>query len=189
MPLTTYTAGEVLTAASLNANLSFAAANGGLVLVATATPTAVASVSINNCFTSTYDNYKVLVNLTAGTLDEGDIKIRLRVGGSDTTTNYTQLLILNSSTITRFSDPVGTDEWLLGNYDKDFTGQYQAEIANPNKATFSNAIITGVGNQNTDRTFWFGASYQTSSTQFDGLTVLTTGTMTGTVRVYGYQNS
>jgi hypothetical protein len=33
MPLTTYTAGEVLTAASLNANFSFAASSGGVVQV------------------------------------------------------------------------------------------------------------------------------------------------------------
>ena len=37
MPLTTYTAGEVLTAASLNANFSFAASSGGVVQVQSTT--------------------------------------------------------------------------------------------------------------------------------------------------------
>lgn len=39
MPLTTYTAGEVLTAASLNSNLSFAASVGGVVQVKSTTKT------------------------------------------------------------------------------------------------------------------------------------------------------
>ena len=189
MPLTTYTAGEVLTAASLNANFSFAAGGSGLTLITTATPSAVASVSINNCFTSTYDNYAILVVLTAGSLDNHDISMRLRASGTDATTNYGQLALQISASITRFADVLGTDEWLLGNYDKDFTGQYRVEISNPNKATFTNATITGTGNYNTDRTVWLSGSYQQSSTQFDGFTLLTSGTITGTIKVYGYQNS
>ena len=55
MPLTTYTAGEVLTAASLNSNLKVA---GGLQIVkAQTTFTASSSVTVDNVFTSTYTNY------------------------------------------------------------------------------------------------------------------------------------
>jgi hypothetical protein len=47
MPLTTYTAGEVLTASSLNANFSFAAGAGSLTLVKAQTiGSAVASVTV-----------------------------------------------------------------------------------------------------------------------------------------------
>lgn len=79
MALTTYTAGEVLTAASLNSNLSFAAKSGGLVSVAPtsvgktgASSTATASTNgqvtfglcetllLNGVFTSDYANYRII---------------------------------------------------------------------------------------------------------------------------------
>jgi len=46
MPLTTYTAGEVLTATSLNDNFSFAASSGGMTLISTTTLSG-ASVSLS----------------------------------------------------------------------------------------------------------------------------------------------
>jgi hypothetical protein len=67
MPLTTYTAGEVLTAASLNDNFTFAAANppGGLTLISTTTiGTTVSSVTVSGAFSSTYDNYRVIISGT-----------------------------------------------------------------------------------------------------------------------------
>jgi hypothetical protein len=65
MPLTTYTAGEVLTAASLNDNFTFAAANppGGLTLISTTTiGTTVSSITVSGAFSATYDNYKIVVS-------------------------------------------------------------------------------------------------------------------------------
>lgn len=68
MPLTTYTSGEVLTAASLNVNLVFAAANpvatpGALVFIsATTIGTTVGSVTVSGAFSTTYDNYKIVVS-------------------------------------------------------------------------------------------------------------------------------
>jgi hypothetical protein len=65
MPLTTYTAGQVLTAASLNANLSFAASSpaGGLTLIKTQTiGSAVGSVTVSDAFSTTYDSYKIILS-------------------------------------------------------------------------------------------------------------------------------
>ncbi len=102
MPLTTYTAGEVLTASSLNANFSFAALSGGLVPIV---PTSVAvgsgtgtanangqvtfttasSVSLNGVFSATYKNYLVIFNEdTASTTSA--IQFRMRLAGTDNST-------------------------------------------------------------------------------------------------------
>ena len=58
----------------------------GLVHINTTTFSAVSSVSVNNCFTSAYENYLILGNVigTAGT----SIAARLRASGTDATTNY-----------------------------------------------------------------------------------------------------
>ena len=69
MPLTTYTPGEVLTAASLNDNFTFAASNppGGLELISTtAIGTTVSSVTVSGAFSATYDNYFVTIDGTVG---------------------------------------------------------------------------------------------------------------------------
>jgi len=59
MALTTYTAGEVLTASSLNNNLSFAASSGGLVRVGGGSVGTSNSVTYSSVFSSTYKNYLV----------------------------------------------------------------------------------------------------------------------------------
>jgi|694.fasta_scaffold154655_3 hypothetical protein len=57
MAIKTFTTGEVLTASDTNTYL----ANAGLVFVASTTFSASSGVEVSNCFTSTYDNYKILI--------------------------------------------------------------------------------------------------------------------------------
>jgi hypothetical protein len=58
MAIKTFTTGEVLTAADTNTYL----ANSGLVYIQQQTiGSAVASVTVSNCFSSTYDNYRILI--------------------------------------------------------------------------------------------------------------------------------
>ena len=86
MPLTTYVSGEVLTASSLNANFTFAAANptGGLTLVtAQVIGSAVSSVAVTSAFSTTYDNYKIMVS---GGVASTSGAIGLKLGS--TTTGY-----------------------------------------------------------------------------------------------------
>jgi hypothetical protein len=83
MPLTTYTAGEVLTASSLNANFSFAAANGLVLVKAQTIGTTVSSVAVTGAFSTTYDNYKIVV---AGGVGSTNQDLQLKLGS--TTTGY-----------------------------------------------------------------------------------------------------
>ena len=58
MAIKTFTTGEVLTAADTNTYL----ANSGLVLVKSQTiGTGVASVTISDAFSTTYDNYRITI--------------------------------------------------------------------------------------------------------------------------------
>jgi len=194
MPLTTYTAGEVLTAASLNANFTFAAANpsSGLTLVATATPTAVSSVSINSCFTSTYENYRILFSLTAMTGSQGNLSMRLRAAGTDTITNYeNQLTEFIGTTLSTGADPLGTDEWFVATLNSELAASFSMDIYRPQtaqKTVQNNAGVFMPGSTTVQQQLTVGV--QKDSTQFDGFSLLYSGTtFTGTVRVYGYLNS
>lgn len=185
MPLTTYTSGEVLTASSLNANFSFAAGAGGLQLITAQTiGSAVGSVTVSNCFSATYDAYKIIVSGGAGTVTNNNFTMTL--GASVTGYNYS--FIYNSYNATTASEgATNAAAWIdLGGVDTtslslnmDVNGPFLAK-----NTTFSSSLarpnIAGTTN-----------GIHTVATSYSGFTLnVTSGTITGgTIRVYGYQNS
>jgi hypothetical protein len=183
MALTTYTSGEVLTAASLNANFTFAAA-GGLTLVSTTTYSAASTVDIT-AFSATYDNYKVVVSNTAGS---ADLFFRLGDGGvfNDTAGVYRwniQYAVYTSGTITGAASSTTQTGFVIGN--AGFTNSF--EIYNP----FS-AVVTGYTfvNNRDDYGFMCGGGATTVTTSFSQMRLYpSSATISGTVRIYGYQNS
>ena len=194
MALTTYTAGEVLTAASLNDNFTFAAANptGGLTLITTATFSAAAAVSLPvSTFTSTYDNYRIVFVATAFSAEDS-LTMRMRVSGTDNTTANYEYSIIGYTV-------GGTLNGIQS------SGQTAAVIGY--------GLTTGVGlgmdiynPQATERTRFtmtsFGKSAATSvasplsgggsfaaTTSFDALSFISGANMTGRYAVYGYNNT
>ena len=187
MPLTTYTAGQVLTASSLNANLSFASTNGGLVCVKAQTAfTAVTTLNVNSVFTSDYSNYKILLSLTAGS---GSITMRLRAASTDTTTNYKTRTIYGTSSTLFAVDATGTDDFYLFDYDAQGGGAEISVIA-PQLAQGTTISTITFGSSGASGYIYNVAGYQNSSTQFDGFSMFpATTAMTGTYAVYGYSKT
>jgi len=170
-----------------------AATASGLVLVATATPTAVASVSINNCFTSTYAAYLIESIITTGVGANAVLGIRLRASATDTTTNYVSQRTENyGTTVGTGLNVQGTDEWPFGIIDPTGKSVFgEITLQNPNVADQTTMATRNNGRQ-ADLTYIMSSAggVQTASTQFDGITFFTTGTsFTGTIRVYGIANS
>ena len=198
MPLTTYTAGEVLTAASLNANLSFAASSpaGGLTLISATTFTTATSVSLpNGSFSATYQNYKVQILVTATTAQSA-LTARFRTAGSDNTTaRYNQAsagrdsggnaVNISQSDATSFS--IGTNFSVLG-------FAINLDIFDPFAATqtLGNGFYTINGNPAGENVQSSPTSIEfRNTTSFDSFTVISSvaSSMTGVARVYGYANS
>ena len=189
MPLTTYTAGQVLTAASLNANLSFASTNGGLVLVKTQTiGTTVSSVTVSDAFSATYDNYKISIS---GGVGSAISTLRTTLGSS--TTNYAGEMVFY--TTTGSSTSAGTANGLSSASTSFFWSGgantngivYNVEMQNPflAKHTYAQGPWYDVAQAAT----FVGA--HTDATSYSAFTITpSTGTLTGgTIRVYGYANS
>jgi hypothetical protein len=187
-------AGTVLTSDGDTAEWAApAAAASGLTLITKSPFTTVSGHSVDNCFTSTYANYKILIKWTAFSADNIDQTFRLRASGSDTNTNYVAQRIFNGtvSTLTTDLNASGTDDWNTGVGDKDkptatFT---EMEIASPQQAVNTAFFLKNWG-YTTLGIMHIVAGNQESSTQFDGFTIFTSsGTMSGTVYVYGYQEA
>ena len=196
MPLTTYTSGEVLTAASLNANLSFAASNpaSGLTFITGAAFTTATSVSLpNNSFSATYRNYRLLFSVTALTAD-ASFTARFRASGSDnTTSNYFTALYGVGSNGTAAPNASGSQSSF--NYQSATSAQsmfaFAVDFINPQVAQkttilggFNSADGTGSFQRN-------GAWLFNATTQFDSFSFISdvASSMTGTYRLYGYSES
>ena len=174
MPLTTYTPGEVLTASSLNDNLSFAASAGALVRVGGGALSG-GSVAFTNVFSATYDNYLVVVSdLTAA----GNFWLTVQMGA--TTTGY-----YSSSNLATYS---ATSNWNETIYGSSNGGAGMLLIGNPflAKATTCSGTTTTMTTGGGSGVF---SGYLNNSTSYTGFTLSGTTFTAGTVNIYGYSLS
>ena len=169
-------------------NTALGTKKAGMVLLNTTSFSGVASQSINDVFSSTYDNYLInYKNLTNST--NSTITLKLRVSGTDTSTNYgSQRIYAQGTTLSANRDGVGTDEVYLT--DTDTTAQtiasFQTIVFSPNKAEATTFQVSG-GALLGQLYELFNYGFQNSTTQFTGFTLIaSSGTFGGTVSVYGY---
>jgi hypothetical protein len=148
------------------------------------------SVSLNGCFSATYDNYRISFANMSNTAS-ANIQLRFRVSGSDnTSSNYRYA---GNQTGTDGSSGIAGAITTFIRIGYHTTGQRNfitgVDIINPFLT-----INTGTWNSNFDGS---GAnSYATMTTgmfngdtSFDGFTVFpASGNFSGTIRVYGYRN-
>jgi uncharacterized protein YifE (UPF0438 family) len=158
----------------------------GLVHIATESFTAVSSVSLNDVFSATYENYFVIMKFTASTT--GGLSLRLRASGSDNTANsyQRQRLIVNGSTVGGANN---TDtSAVLTNYGTTLNS-LESNIFNPFTSEETGVITSAKSSEGTTMMNFSVTSHRVSSS-FDGMSLIPiTGNITGTLRVYGYANS
>jgi hypothetical protein len=161
------------------------ATQGGLVLLNTTTFSAQSSVSFNNVFSSTYENYLVKLNLTASAQDE--LRLRLRASGTDFTTNSAATRIERRNGAFETDDTARTYAWI--GQARGTTTNVEVSVLAPNttknKSVLSNCAYSQAGANHGNLMTMYTAE---SATQFDGFTVYpASGNITGTIKVYGYK--
>lgn len=176
--------GDVYTQAQADAKYSLQTTTG-LVLITSATiGSAVSSVTVSNCFSSTYDNYKIVLNGGTPSASGG---INLTLGS--TTTGYYYFGIYgfyNSSTVTGVNSSNGAS-FLAGRSTTNGLNSI-IEIASPNLATRTALAQTSLSLV-TGNTVNMINGYLDNTTQYTGFTLTPdSGTLTGgTIKVYGYK--
>lgn len=159
---------------------------GGLVKITDSTFSASSAVNVNDCFSSTYDNYRLMLDYTMSTTM--NVLIRLRVSGSDASgTNYVRQDLVGYSTTTSASIATLQTSWPINGLQ---TRQTQIfDIFGPNKAAETWATRITHAQSSSDRFVLVDSLRHDLSTAYTGFSILTsTGTITGQVRVYGYRN-
>jgi hypothetical protein len=184
MALHTFVAGDVLEAQQLND--SFAAVGGLRVVKVDTAFTAVSSVTVDNVFSATYRNYKILISYTTSAV--ASIGFRVRTGGSSisTTTYNLQRLTADSTSLsaTRSSSQTSFTAFVTSaNVAAAEMTIYEPFIATPTNFTVFTALNDSAY---TAPEMVFRSGNNSNSTSYDGFELfVSSGTMTGTYAVYG----
>lgn len=164
-------------------------ASGALTYIGGSTFSAQTSVSYNNVFTSTYENYKIIFN--GRTSGSDDINLRVRASGTDySSSNYNFTTIERAGAGFFTNAGVGTVVILgLGRVTKtDIEATiYSPQVASTTTSVTTNGMYLAAGSAHANTLF---AAAINSTAQYDGFTIYpAAGTITGTIRIYGISNS
>lgn len=176
---------QVYTGATFADVYPAAATNQGLTLINTTSFSAVSSQSVNDVFSSTYENYLLLTRITDMSIGD-NVQIRMRASGSDdSTANYHNLGLRITTTVDRVAS-YGQTSYRIGETGTK-KGAFQTVIYGPQLAALTqfNGLITNGFNNPMENGFQMGA--HNVATAYTGFTIFpASGTMTGNVSVYGY---
>jgi hypothetical protein len=188
------TTGQILTADTTVSpyKVKWATASSGLTLVSTTTFSAVSSQSFNNVFSSSYTNYKVMMNFHTST--SATTSFRFRAAGSDlTAANYSGAQYVfnnanNAGSAAYSTSQDSTATLILNNYNNTSgvpTG-IDMTVYDPMSTSGRKNYSANVVTSNIYYGLSWGMYYGSTSTAFDGFSlIMTSGTMTGSVSVYG----
>lgn len=187
--------GTVLTADSTQSTgLKWAApSTGALVLTGSADFTTSSAVNINNCFSATYLNYLVLINITAVSATDCDMSVRLRVGGVDNSSSnyYNNVLFNNGSSVAGYRPAVATS-WDFGNMASSKATQlaFQGTFLDPFSSITTKVLSQSNRWNSSDNNQATMVNEHRVASSFDGVSFIpTSGTISGKIRIYGYSLS
>jgi len=175
----------------ISAGLGTDALLPGLVLVASKTFTTTSSAQqIDNCFTSQYDNYRVIYSGLGSTTSNDFVYCRMVNGTTaDTVANYyvcgyntsTGAAVATTWLAAQTQMRVG---WIGNNY-----SEFVADFIAPQLA--QRTVVNSQSTSSSDVDFLVGTygDLVNNNTQYEGLYLYPgSGTWSGTIRVYGYRN-
>jgi hypothetical protein len=172
-------------------NTALGTKKSGLVLLNTTSFSAVASQSFSDVFSATYNSYKIVVSTIYGTTAT-DLRVRLRVSGSDNSSSIYNFQRLEYSNITLTGGrTLNQTSWAGGEFTNSATVISSGELflSNPFNAVHTTgqsswvSLANGVDLQRIDRFDWV----HKSNDSFTGFTIFGgAGNITGTLSVYGF---
>ena len=159
--------------------------DSGLILIDEESFSAVSSVSLNNVFSATYENYRVIFRSTGSTSNRAIF--RLRSSGSDATTGYAGRLLTADGTGVA-GGTISATLFPLINDNTSSVAYAAIDVMQPHETTITGFLSVG-STSNPDIRFIGGRNINATSYDGSSLVADSTGNITGTVRVYGYKGA
>jgi hypothetical protein len=160
--------------------------NVGLQHINTTTFTGVSSISLNNVFTTAYENYRIEMN-AVGSANAGATFV-MRKAGVNTTAGYN-----GAAFYTQFSGGAANFNSASSAANAPFpafgSNGGSASFDVMNAATVSGQVVMQGLYHYPPASYCAFFGYNINGNTFDGFTItINSGTFTGTIRVYGYRN-
>jgi hypothetical protein len=164
----------------------YAPSTPGLTLINTTSFSAVASQSINDVFSATYQNYLILLEYSTPSGGAG-VTMKLRVSGTDSSTNYNY----QSNTIDGASVSASRQTAATGGWEVSITGttaQNFAAITLINPFLTATTAGTSIGSSSFNTVYTRNSFFNhTTAASYDGFTIISSAAnITGTISTYGY---
>jgi hypothetical protein len=177
------TDGKLLSAASGETS-GLKWANGGMTLIKTETFSASAAVNVDDVFSSTYENYCLIINHVSSATDE-ILRLRLRVSATDASgSNYGYQTLNAINTTVSAGRGTANTSWDIFRNDTSYNGGI-AYIYRPNVAATTQYSSQNAWSLDNAR-ISLNAGSHTLSTAYTGFTLVpNSGTITGTISTYG----
>jgi hypothetical protein len=147
------------------------------------------SVSLNDVFSSTYTHYLILTDVIGSTTNT-DVAMRLRVAGADnSSTQYRRQRVYGSGTTVGADRATGQTSWSGITYAENTTRMaMQLWVANPFTTLTTTALCVNGGTPQGNLDVITTHFTNDAATSYPGFTIFVgSGTITGTVSVYGYK--
>lgn len=178
MPVPVFTTGEVLTAANMN--------KVGLWLINKTSVSGATQLVVDGCYSSNYTNYLLVARIQTSSQDSF---YQNRVGGSNAATNYNRQLLEAQSTVVSTSTASGQTSFVFtSNSNGAFWQTTEASIFAPALAEPTGIQVNHCrtnGGYTVPSAFMIYGNHSTA-TAYDGFRIFVpSGTLTGTVWVYG----
>ena len=162
----------------------------GFTLITAQSFSSVTSVSVNSCFTSTYQNYRIVFN-SGDPATSQTFTMRLRASGTDDSSNLyyrNNFGVNNGGTLSTVGQ---NTSWFIASAGGTSNASADITMYSPNEAVRTKFSGTGFGNNAsfTAVTGWLLGGWFDSAGVFDGFSIIFGANTTGTVRVYGLSNS
>ena len=189
MPVPDFSPGEVLTAAAMD--------RVGMWLVSTTTFTNQTAVDVANCFTTDYDNYRIVISITSSASTNTQLNARLFNGGTTLATGYANFgfYVGTAGSGVFFNDNYTANLWALnqigGNTPPAVTS---LDIYGPRLAVRKQIVFQSFATYNSagieTRLQINGANSDSNADLWQSFRLLNgaVANMSGTIRIYGYRN-
>jgi hypothetical protein len=190
------TAGQVLTKTnSTQMNFAWAASGASaFTLINTTNFTTASTTSIDNLFSSTYDNYQIRINFTSST--SNNLTLRFRTSGTDGSTGeygYALYQMTTNSTVAFTGVSVGATSLLLCPGESGPYSSLTLNLANPFSSTINTSYTWQAARGSNSSPYLYNYSGAGLDGQAAGKVasrtglslIASTGNLTGTISVYG----
>jgi len=164
----------------------------GLVLINTTSFSGVASQAVNNCFSATYDNYRIVVNIDSVS-STGLSILNIRFGTSGTpNTNASYNLkgqYVDAASGTYLIQTAATSAYIVTIPSNTTTeANAQIDVVNPfaTKNTYFNGFGSGSRTQVNFRSQSYSGQFDATTSFTDVIILPNANNITGSISVYGY---